>query len=100
MHNGPAVEQVFCVRMGIRALRYGFPTKEPRTATSEACSFLHQFPLPHRSGVDNQALDERKTWCMLSDRDRQRQRNLCPRDRVWVMNDAQRTCCRAGLLCI
>jgi hypothetical protein len=31
--------------------------------------------------------------------DRQRQRNLCPRDRVWVMNDAQRTCCRAGLLC-
>ena len=36
---------------------------------------------------------------MLSDRDRQRQRNLCPRDRVWV-NDAQRTCCRAGLLCL
>jgi hypothetical protein len=35
-------------------------------------------------GMDNQALDERRTWRMLSDRDRQRQRNLCPRDRVWV----------------
>jgi len=31
--------------------------------------------------------------------ERQRQRNLCPRDRVWI-NDAQRTCCRAGLLCL
>jgi hypothetical protein len=57
------------------------------------------FSLPHRPGVDNQALGERRTWYMLSDRDRQRQRNLCPRDRVWG-NDAQRTCCRAGLLCL
>jgi hypothetical protein len=35
--------------------------------TPEA-SFLHPFPLPHRTGVDNRALDERRTWRMLEER--------------------------------
>jgi hypothetical protein len=30
------------------------------------------FPLPHRPGVDNQGLDERRTWCMLKKRYGQR----------------------------
>jgi hypothetical protein len=46
--------------------------------TTPEASFLHPFPLPYRPGVDNQVLDDRRTWCMLSNRDRQRQRNLCP----------------------
>jgi hypothetical protein len=72
---------------------------KPRTSRPRPFLFLHPLFLPYRPPVDNQALDERRTWCMLSDRDRQSQRNLCcPRDRVWV-NDAQQTCCRAGLLC-
>jgi hypothetical protein len=30
--------------------------------------FLHPVFLPYRPGVNNQALDERRTWCMLEER--------------------------------
>jgi hypothetical protein len=35
--------------------------------TPEA-SFLHPFPFPHRPGVDNQALEELRTWRLLEER--------------------------------
>jgi hypothetical protein len=65
------------------------------TPTGSPSSNPHGLVLPHFPLWITQLLDEYSTWRMLEER----QMKLCPRERIRV-KDTQRTCDRAGLLCV